>query len=318
MLWGAMDTQLSFRRLEVFRLVVDERSVTRAAEVLMVAQPAVSAQLRALESWVGARLFVRRGNRLVLTEAGERTNEWAKNVLASAAQVRRDVGDLASGDTGRVLVASSMAIGTYLLAPILAKVSKQRPKADVTVSISRPEEVVRGVETGEFDFAVLNWDERELSESTQSEILQTVKLSVFATERLVPKGTTLTVAEALALPLVGAPREVVYQRNLVAQLRADGHDEPRFVIRLGHSEAMVRAAIEHDWAVIAPRYAVGAEGPLRPVDIPDFTLEERIVLVYRRDKHFSPLQEAALDAIRSGLDSVCAATDLVSDEGYQE
>jgi DNA-binding transcriptional LysR family regulator len=304
-----MDSQLSFRRLEVFRLVVDERSVTRAAEILTVAQPAVSAQLRALESWVGAALFVRRGNRLVLTEAGERTNEWAKNVLAGAAQVRRDVGDLASGDTGRVLVASSMAVGTYLLAPILATLGKQRPNAEITVSISRPEEVVRGVETGEFDFAVLNWDEREFSESTTSEVLSVVRLWVFATADLVPDGVTLSVGQALKLPLVGAPREVVYQRNLVAQLRNLGHDEPHFVIRLGHSEAMVRAAIEHDWAIIAPEYAVGTGSPLRPVDVPDFRIEEQIVLVHRRDKHFSPLQEAALDAIRSGLNRIAPPHD---------
>ncbi|OZC87671.1 LysR family transcriptional regulator [Rhodococcus sp. 05-340-1] len=313
-----MDTQLSFRRLEVFRLVVDERSVTRAAEILMVAQPAVSAQLRALESWVGAALFVRRGNRLVLTEAGERTNEWAKNVLAGAAQVRRDVGDLASGDAGRVLVSSSMAVGTYLLAPILAKLGKQRPNVDITVSISRPEESIRGVESGEFDFAVLNWDERHLSDSTESEVLQTVKLSVYATEHLVAIGTTLTVDEALALPMVGAPSEVVYQRNLVAQLRAEGYDEPSFVIRLGHSEAMVRAAIEHDWAIIAPSYAVGSDSALRPIDVPDFSLKERIVLVHRKDKHFSPLQLATLDAVRHGLEGAAATSSQRLNEDYQE
>jgi DNA-binding transcriptional LysR family regulator len=67
-----MEPQLSLRRLEVFRLVVEERSVTRAAALLMIAQPAVSSQLRSLEEWVGARLFVRRGNQLFLTEAGER------------------------------------------------------------------------------------------------------------------------------------------------------------------------------------------------------------------------------------------------------
>jgi DNA-binding transcriptional LysR family regulator len=134
-----------------------------------------------------------------------------------------------------------------------------------------------------------------------SEVLRKLPLSIFATPGLVPLGSTLTVAQALALPLVGAPREVVYQRNMVTQLRSQGYDEPEFVIRLGHSESMVRAAIEHDWALIAPAYAVGPESPLRPVDVPGFELEEHIVLVHRRDKHFSPLQSASLDAIRFGL-----------------
>src|SRR4051812_45958842 len=110
-----MEPQLSLRRLEIFRLVVEERSVTRAATLLMIAQPAVSSQLRALEEWLGARLFVRRGNRLVLTEAGERADAWAKGILASAAELRRGVEGIELGSGGTVVAAASMGVGSYLL-----------------------------------------------------------------------------------------------------------------------------------------------------------------------------------------------------------
>ncbi|WP_406031956.1 LysR family transcriptional regulator [Nocardioides sp. NBC_00163] len=308
-----MDPQLSLRRLEIFRLVVEERSVTRAAEVLLVAQPAVSAQLRALEGWVGAKLFARQGNRLVLTEAGERTERWAREVLAGAAQVRRDVGDLASGETGRVIIASSMAVGTYIVPPIMAEVGRQRPRADITVSISRPEEVVHAVESGECDMAVLNWDQRRLPENIASELLGSFSLSVYAAPGLVPDGARLSAAEALRLPLVGAPDTVVYQRNLVTQLRAAGHEEPRFLLRLGHAEAMKNAAVANGWALIAPAYAVRAElvaGALVELAVDDLQLEEHVTLIHRDDKHFSPLQSAAVAAIREGV-TATAERDLL-------
>src|SRR3954463_4322297 len=77
-----LNMRVSLRRLEVFCLVVEEGGVTRAAEHLFVAQPAVSSQIRALEEWVGTKLFTRTGGRLVLTEAGHRVYQWAKETLA--------------------------------------------------------------------------------------------------------------------------------------------------------------------------------------------------------------------------------------------
>jgi LysR family transcriptional regulator, low CO2-responsive transcriptional regulator len=299
-----MELQLSFRRLEIFRMVVDERGVTRAAEILMVAQPSVSGQLRALEAWVGAPLFARKGNSLVLTEAGEYVDRWAREVLASAAQVRRDVGALASGQTGRVVIASSMAVGTYLLPPVAAALRRERPLADITVSISKPGEVVHEVDMGACDFAVVNWDERSLPEDLEAELLTSFSLDVYATPAAVDGTATWSAERALSLPMVGAPAEVVYQRNLIAQLRQAELPEPHFVLRLGHVEAMKRAAIDNHWALIVPPYAVAEEvaaGRLVRVDIERFDLSEQIVIVRRRNKRFSPLQAAARDAIRAQL-----------------
>jgi LysR family transcriptional regulator, low CO2-responsive transcriptional regulator len=115
---------------------------------------------------------------------------------------------------------------------------------------------------------------------------------------------TWSAERALSLPMVGAPAEVVYKRNLIAQLRQAELPEPHFVLRLGHVEAMKRAAIDNHWALIVPPYAVAAEvaaGRLVRVDIERFDLSEQIVIVRRRNKRFSPLQAAARDAIRAQL-----------------
>ena len=314
-----MESQLSLRRLEVFCLVVEERSVTRAAEALLIAQPAVSAQLRALESWVGARMFQRQGNRLVLTEAGERTYRWARGVLAGAAAIRREVGDLANGETGRVVVFCSLAVGTYVVPPVMARLGRERPLADITVATSRPDEVVHGVESGECDLAVLNWDERALPETIALERLATVPLAVYVSPALVAPGTTLTVEEAMSLPLVGAPADVVYQRNLERQLRAAEQPVPRFVLRLGHAEAMKSVAVENGWGVIAPTYAADAEvadGRLHRIDVPGLALSEEIVLLRRDDKLWSPLQQAAVDALRREIPGAVGSTN--SERGSAE
>ena len=300
-----MESQLSLRRLEVFRLVVEERSVTRAAEILMVAQPAVSAQLRSLESWLGAKLFTRQGNRLVLTEAGERVDHWAREVIAGSLQVRRDVQELASGHGGGVVIACSMAVGTYLIPPLLADFQASRTgPTDITTVVQAPQDALRAVEAGEADFAVIGWDRRDLPGTTSWMWLRDEQVLLCARPGMVPRGSALTVDEALALPLVGAPRNVVYQRDLMDQLRSASTVEPHFVMRLGHAEAMKQAAVDHDWAVFASRYCVErdlADGRLEAIEVRDLHLVERIALLWRRDAWFSPLQRAAFDAVVAGL-----------------
>lgn len=132
--------QLQLRRLDLFCTVVDEGGVTRAAERLHVAQPWVSAQLRTLEKAAGAPLFVRDGRRLALTEAGRRFHSWAADVLASSGQVRRDIENLGAGLAGSLTVATSMAIGTYLVPPLLTELRHERTGADITVHISEPQQ----------------------------------------------------------------------------------------------------------------------------------------------------------------------------------
>jgi DNA-binding transcriptional LysR family regulator len=298
-----VDTQLSLRRLEIFRLVVEERSVTRAAEILMVAQPAVSSQLRALESWLGAKLFVRSGNRLALTEAGERANTWAHEVLAGAAQIRRDVSDLATGMGGSAVIWASMGVGTYLLPRVLTKLRKARPGADLTLNISRPGEALRAVESGEADFAVVSWDRRPLPESVTVHVLRAEPVRLYMTPSTAPVSRSMPASLAVALPLLGPPRNVIFG-DLVDQMRAAANREPNFVVRLGHPEAIKQAAIDHEWSLFAPAYVVQREvdaGHLVAVEVPDLLYEEQLVLLCRQGRLFSPLQQAVSDAVSEEL-----------------
>ena len=77
---------MDLRLLEAFRLVVGNRSVTRAAEVLGVTQPAVSAQMARLEASVGFPLFVRAKGRLALTQEGA---SFHREVMHALDQVER-------------------------------------------------------------------------------------------------------------------------------------------------------------------------------------------------------------------------------------
>jgi DNA-binding transcriptional LysR family regulator len=295
-----VEPQLSLRRLEIFRLVVEERSVTRAAAQLMIAQPAVSSHLRALEEWLGAKLFVRRGNRFMLTDAGERADVWARNVLASAAELRRGVEGIEAGTGGTVVAAASMGVGSYLLPRVLTNFRKRHPDADITLNVAQPQETLRQVESGEADFTVTTSDDDHIWPDTHVELLREEPMVIVVRSDQRPADGTMSLEEAVRLPFVGAPRVVASQRSVLKQLRRLTETEPRFVIRLGHAVSATQAVVDHGWAAILPRYVVDSDidaGVLATVDVPGLHLQERIVLVRRRDKVFSRLQQALADAV---------------------
>ncbi|SDO35694.1 DNA-binding transcriptional regulator, LysR family [Nakamurella panacisegetis] len=94
-----MRPDLDLRKLRYFVAVADELNFRRAAEVLMIAQPVLSRQIRAFEDEIGLQLFVRDTRGTELTEQGQLLHREAEGLLASAAAVRRRVAVAARGES---------------------------------------------------------------------------------------------------------------------------------------------------------------------------------------------------------------------------
>lgn len=295
-----MESQLSLRRLEIFCLVVELGGVTRAAERLLIAQPAVSSQIKSLEGWFGAELFRRGAGRLTPTEAGERAYRWAKETLAQSTSVHRDVQELAAGGGGRAVIWGSMAVGTYLLPDILTSVASERPGADITLNAAQPESAIRAVELGEADFAVVTSHDDRLPSTVRATPLGERPISLMASRDGKPEAQTITLGELYRLPLVHVPTNIAFHRSIEAHLRTQGLADLEPIIRLGHAESMKRAVIDRGWVAFMPDYCARAElasGELRRIAVQNLHLTERISLVQRRDHYLSPLQEAVMDAV---------------------
>ena len=93
---------MELRHLRYFVAIAEERSFTRAAERLWVAQPGLSTQIRRLESELGIQLFERHTRGVDLTDAGEVFLERARTALAAVDAARSTGHDLEEGLVGSV------------------------------------------------------------------------------------------------------------------------------------------------------------------------------------------------------------------------
>ena len=146
-----------FRHLRAFVALVDQGSITGAAQALGLAQSTVSESLTALERGLGAPIILRRrGTRdVLLTEAGHTLLPHARNLLASLEAAHVAVAGVTNSAHASVDIITNESVSTYLLPKALATLRVRWPNTSFAVTVATCPGVRAGVHDGEFDIGLL-------------------------------------------------------------------------------------------------------------------------------------------------------------------
>jgi len=293
--------QITLQKLELFCLVVRLGSVTRAAERLAIAQPAVTAHLRSLEEKIGSVLLRKDGRNVVLTEAGERVHAWATEVVARSFEVERDLSGMRDGAQGSVAIASTMAAGSYSITDIAVQFLKANPGAKLAIQISNPKAVLESVRNGTCDFAVLILDPSQDIEGLLVQKLWDEPLILCAANGSERIAAVTTNDMLQKLDFITPPLGLVTRDLEDEMLHVNGVTERNVVLELGHPEAMKRA-VKADVGVSFLLETTIREdmraGLLKTSETPglvDFKIP--LFLVSRRKKTLSKIQRRLMDYI---------------------
>ncbi|MBY4676687.1 LysR family transcriptional regulator [Marinobacterium arenosum] len=108
---------MDFRQLQYFVAVVEEGSVSGASRRVLVAQPALTRQIKLLEESVGTQLFIRHAQGMHLTMAGQTLYEEAQELLERRQQIMARLASLGSGVIGKLSLGITV---THLWVPLVA------------------------------------------------------------------------------------------------------------------------------------------------------------------------------------------------------
>ncbi len=301
-----MDDLISLHKLGVFCRVVRHKSVTRAAEELHIAQPAVTAHLRSLERKLGTRLVTRQGRNIQITEAGRNFYVWANNMLAQYRDTERQIRGYSNGERGSAMIAASMSVGSYVLPRILGRYRQANPYAQIRLTISHPSPASQQVHDGVCDFAVLHLHSELAGEELIIERLGSEEFIIVASKDDPRIGATIDVAELMSIPFIASPVGQIRELEDIA-LRKWGVTNRQIAIELGHPEAIKQAVRQRLGIGLLFRSSVEehlANGTLRAVGLRGSPMLVPLVLVHSRSKIFSPLQEKLIGHIREELANV--------------
>ncbi len=142
-------------RLRVFRAVAAHLNFRVAAEELLLTQPAVTQQVKALEAELGTALFSRTGGRVSLTPAGHALVPFAEQLRRLAADARDAVAAAAGTSTGALALGASQTIGQYLLPRLVAGFLETAPATTVTIVGGNTQQVLDELRNRRIDLALI-------------------------------------------------------------------------------------------------------------------------------------------------------------------
>jgi len=146
---------LDLKQLEYFQHVAELGSFTRAATYLSVVQPALSRQVRALETELGQNLFDRNGRGVILTEAGKRLLEHARGILTQVERARQDLEEHRAADAGHLIIGLPPSLGRSITVPLVAEFRARFPKATVATVEGLSNYILEWLTVGRVDCGIL-------------------------------------------------------------------------------------------------------------------------------------------------------------------
>ncbi|MEV7687549.1 LysR family transcriptional regulator [Streptomyces bungoensis] len=278
---------MQFQQLQYFVAVAETRHFTRAADLVHVAQPSLSQQIKALERELGADLFLRARGNITLTDAGEALLPLARRILADADTARHEVQELVQLRRGRVRLGATPSLCTGLLPDVLRAFHDRYPGIRLLIEEGGSHDLVRELARGALDLALV-----VLPLPTPSPALTTVELLredlvvVSSPEAPAPGGPDrrhVRIADLEGERLVMFRHGYDLRELTVAACRAEGF-EPDLAVEGGEMDAVlgfVRAGLG---VAVVPRMVATRSGRgLRVTPLARPGLHRTIALAHRSD-----------------------------------
>ncbi len=146
---------MNLRQLEYFVRVVELGSFSKAAQVMDIAQPALSRQVRLLETDLRLTLLHRHGRGVGVTEAGQRLFDHGVAILDRVARAEDDMGASRDEPVGRIVVGLPPTLGRQLTLPLIEGFAARLPKARLAIVEGLSGHVVEWLTSGRVDLGML-------------------------------------------------------------------------------------------------------------------------------------------------------------------
>lgn len=293
---------MNIENLRMFCRVVEEGSITKAARLGYVSQPAVTKQIRQLENSYGTSLFDRDEGKLRLSETGKLLYPYAKEILAlnkaSYEGIQEHLGEIEK----TLHVGASLTIGEYLLPALIGRFKKQHPDIKFSLSIGNTPLMLEKLEENEIDIALVEGvfqnDRYKKQKFADDELIL-----VTSSGHQWGKKNEINVNELPDEKMIWREKESGTRQIVEEALKEHGIlDKIENAMELGSMQA-IKSAVEADLGTgILPRLTVQKELEfeiLREIPIQDFQLIRDFWMV-QKQRRFKKEAEAYFETFLMG------------------
>jgi LysR family transcriptional regulator, nitrogen assimilation regulatory protein len=193
---------MELRQLRYFVAIVEHGSLSRAARVLHVAQPALTQQIQQLEAELGAQLLHRSAQGVLATDAGKIFYEHAQAILKQVGDAKAAIMHSADKPAGTVALGIPQSVSGAFALPLLTAVREAYPDVSLQISEELSGNLIEQLRSGRINLAML-FDDGQLGAFATTPLVEEELMYIARTgSRHAPRGKTITLAKALDAPLI--------------------------------------------------------------------------------------------------------------------
>lgn len=283
---------MTIRHLKVFLCVCKYGSMTKAAEELFIAQPAVSNTIAEIEKNYKVKLFDRINKKLLLTDEGKVLLIKAQEVLTAFNEFEEIA--LNSSKKPLLKIGSSLTIGKQKLPWLLRNLKENFKELDFQVSINQTSIIESKILNGTLDFAFIQG--KPSNPSIKSRLVDSNTLIAVCGKKY-DMPDTVTLKELCRYDLLLREDESV-SREFLDNIFALENIVVTPVMESISNQALISAAVQNLGVTIMPEALLTRQlnnGGLRKITVLDYEFTRNSYLVYHKDKSFGAVKKEIFD-----------------------
>ncbi len=278
----------NFNHLYYFYRVAAHKRVSKASKELLIAQSALSTQLKQLEESLETTLFNRTKGGMDLTENGELLYAYASKMFETYDDMRRAMVLAEKQVRGPLNIAAVRSIGIYFLPRILTEFHRKFPDVQVNLELHSSNRVMEILQDNQADLALIAWN-RQYPLLKSSVVIQNNMILVAHPKHPLVKKRSILLADVVGYGFVG------YEAGTPTRVMIDSHFKGlgihlEYVMASSNIDSIKQLAVAGMGLAFLPEIAIEVELKLKMLK--EITLEElqieRPVTVYWKERRVLP------------------------------
>ncbi|MFZ4455925.1 MAG: LysR family transcriptional regulator [Bacteroidales bacterium] len=286
-------------RLRVFESVARNLSFTRAAKELKISQPAISKHVQELESLYSTPLFIREGNQIKITSAGETLLAHSTRIIDAFDWLDYDMSQFAQQSrVGKLRIAATETLYNYTLPALIAAFLKKNPNVEISIIPNKTANIEHALSKKKIDLGAIE-QEVENESLTQSPFATDEIVAICAKNGNISTYNSLSLKELKHIPLIipQTENEIFLLIEDTLKKRRVKLEDLNIMIRLDNPESIKNFVKKADCVGFVSRQSLSI-----PSDLDKFKIVPLSDLSFNRVLQFIELQssknEVASDFIR--------------------
>lgn len=295
---------MNMQHLDTFCTVLNEKSMTAAAQKLFLTQPAVSLQIRNLEESLGVELLVRGVRSIKPTPQGSRLYDYAKKILNLVEQSKIAIQSMDEDVSGPIRVGTINSIGLHLVGPVFSLFLQNNNSVRLNLRYGEGSSIINRLEKGQVELAILPDAKKEFGRDPKdclSDVIINDEMVLVAANSDPAIPNEITLDQFADRPVVLLSDEYPgFEKTLGREMRKGGRVlKPVFeTANVGTLKRMVEAGL--GWGFL-PAHSIKKQiqtGRLKRVRVKDFKYTMDMICYISENHRNNPTAQVFLKALK--------------------